>query len=265
MQAGKNKILIVDDEPDIVDSLKHFLSAKGYEVSGALSAEEALRMLEKEKADLILLDIMLPGIQGSEVARIIKEKYPEIKIIVVTGYPNEIEDLSKGNLLEGAFIKPIRIQELYNKLVEVFNRDDTLDIDLKSKKGISAMVLLIKARLLFVEPSDEIYNFLNVHFKGFSSKGENYEQDVVGNKENLEEKIMLFKPDILVVNATSLKGTSMSLSSEISAHGLSLKEIILYNIGDLQTLHQTELERLKKSIEIVCLRNGLIEIRCIEI
>ncbi|MBM3246452.1 MAG: response regulator [Candidatus Omnitrophica bacterium] len=115
----KNKILIVDDESDIVDVLKQFLCHKGYDVSGASSGEEALDILDEKRTDLVLLDIKMPGIQGTEVAKIVKEKYPHIKIIVVTGYAEEAESLSRDNLLAGLFVKPIQLQELYEKILEV--------------------------------------------------------------------------------------------------------------------------------------------------
>jgi DNA-binding response OmpR family regulator len=68
------KVLIVDDDPDIVDSLKLILSAEGYAVAAATSREEAMRGVEKEKPDLIILDVMMeqpddgPASQGCEDA-----------------------------------------------------------------------------------------------------------------------------------------------------------------------------------------------------
>ncbi len=265
MDIARNRILVVDDEPEIVDLLKSFLGIKGYEVSGALSGQEALSVLDEKKTDLMLLDIKMPGMQGTEVARIVKEKYPYIKIIVVTGYADEAENLLKNNLLAGLFVKPIPLQELNNKVVEIFHQNGDSDIDLKPKQGISARVLLLKAKLLFVEPSDEIYDFLSAHFKKLSNRGENYDSEVIDNKGDLKTKIALFTPDILVINAAALRGDNMNLNAEILGRNLGLKEIILYNIEDLANLHQGELEKLTKSIETVCLKNGLIEIKWVEI
>ncbi|UCC95691.1 MAG: response regulator, partial [Candidatus Omnitrophota bacterium] len=123
MEEKKAKILVVDDEPEMVAILKHFLQLKGYEAIGALSGEEALRILEREGVDLVLLDIMMPGIKGTEIAKTIREKYPASKIIVVSGYSNEIEKLSKDSPLEGAFVKPINVGELYDKLIETCKKE----------------------------------------------------------------------------------------------------------------------------------------------
>lgn len=76
------KIMVVDDEPDIVFVVREMLKRRGYEVIGANSGEEALEMLKTEKPDLILLDIMMPGIDGWETCRKIKENSDTKDIIV---------------------------------------------------------------------------------------------------------------------------------------------------------------------------------------
>jgi CheY-like chemotaxis protein len=261
----KNRILVVDDEPEIVDLLKSFLSGKGYEVNGALNAEEAFGILDKKNTDLILLDIKMPGIQGTEVAKIAKEKYPFIKIIMVTGYADQAEDLLKNNILSGLFIKPIQLQQLYKKMVSMFNQQMQPGLDIRLQQGISARVLLIKARLLFFEPIHEIYGFLSEYLKKLSSRGEDYELDVVSNKDGLKAKVALFNPDILVINAAALRSETINLNAEILEQNLGVKEIILYNIEELKRLQHSELERFIKSVENVCLRNGLIEIKWVKI
>ncbi len=256
---------MVDDEPDIVNTLKHLLSLKGYNVISALSGEEALHVLAEEKADLILLDIMMPGIKGGEVAKIIKERYPHMKIIVVTGYSEEVEGLSKVHLLDGIFIKPVHIQELYNKLVETLNQKEALTVDLKSMRGIKARVLLIKAKLLFIEPSQELYKFLNTHFKELSRKGEEYELDIACDEKEVVKKIKSFNPDIFIVNTSFFKAGDIKIFSEISDRDSHPREIIVYDIDDTRYVKNIELERLTKAIQTTCLKNGLIEIKWIEI
>jgi len=67
------KILVVDDEEDILELIKYNLSMDGFEVTGVLTGEKALEKVHKQAIDLIILDLMLPGINGLEVARQIKE------------------------------------------------------------------------------------------------------------------------------------------------------------------------------------------------
>lgn len=94
------KILIVDDEPNIVVPLQFLMERNGYETAVAQSGEEALEAISKENPDLILLDIMLPGIDGFEVCEIVKLKpeWKHIKIIFLTAKGREV-DIAKGMVL----------------------------------------------------------------------------------------------------------------------------------------------------------------------
>jgi len=80
----KKKILVVDDEPDILQVITFRLDKAGYAVAGVSNGEEALRMVGEDRPDLILLDVMMPGLDGFEVCRRIKEKTPGQKIIIYT-------------------------------------------------------------------------------------------------------------------------------------------------------------------------------------
>jgi len=94
------KILIVDDEPNIVLPLQFLMEKNGYETAVAQSGEEALEAISKERPDLILLDIMLPGIDGFEVCEIVKlePEWKHIKIIFLTAKGREV-DIAKGMVL----------------------------------------------------------------------------------------------------------------------------------------------------------------------
>lgn len=88
MLNKRNKVLIVDDQPKVIQTLKHCFSAKGYEVNVASNRKDALGLLNKLKVDLVLLDVKMPGISVQELAGIIKEKYPQTKIILISGHAN---------------------------------------------------------------------------------------------------------------------------------------------------------------------------------
>ena len=66
---AKERILVVEDEEDILELVTYHLSREGYQVSGAASGEEVLRKARSERVDLVILDLMLPGIDGLEVAK----------------------------------------------------------------------------------------------------------------------------------------------------------------------------------------------------
>jgi DNA-binding response OmpR family regulator len=112
------KIMVVDDEPDVGTFLKHYLSVRRFEVLIANSAEEALLMLEQQPVDIVLLDLVLKGMNGMSAARIIKEKYPKTKVIMVTAHPYDVNRIDGDVPLEGLFTKPMGIEELFAKLSE---------------------------------------------------------------------------------------------------------------------------------------------------
>lgn len=78
------RMLIVDDERDICDCLKDFFTMRGFSVLSVFSGEEALARLETESVDVVLLDVMLPGLTGIEVLRRIKTLCPQACVVIVT-------------------------------------------------------------------------------------------------------------------------------------------------------------------------------------
>ena len=106
-------ILIVDDEPSILQSLGGLLSDEGFEIATALNGYEALKIIDRESPDLVLLDIWMPGIDGIETLKEIKKGNPYIQVIIITGHGN-IETAVKATKL-GAFDlieKPLSIDKV---------------------------------------------------------------------------------------------------------------------------------------------------------
>lgn len=89
------RILIVDDEQDIVESLKFVLEVSGYTCCCAYNGEDGLRMAKELSPDLIILDVMMPKINGYKISRLLKydKKYKDIPIIMVTARSQEEDKL----------------------------------------------------------------------------------------------------------------------------------------------------------------------------
>ncbi|MGB5748800.1 MAG: response regulator [Desulfobacterales bacterium] len=123
------EILIVDDEPSIVVPIQFLMEQQGYSVLVAENGEDALDAIYKYKPDLILLDIMLPRIDGYEVCEIVRlnPEYRGIKIIFLTAKGREVE-IAKGlSLGADAYItKPFSNTELVAKVQELL--DNTNEI-----------------------------------------------------------------------------------------------------------------------------------------
>ncbi|HEV7672699.1 MAG TPA: sigma-54 dependent transcriptional regulator [Thermoanaerobaculia bacterium] len=106
-------ILIVDDEEVLQDVLSTLLRREGYSTISATTGEEALELVEREEIDLILLDLMLPGISGRDVLRQIRQRDPEQVVVVITAY-SSIES-AIGAMRDGAFHyipKPFKNEEV---------------------------------------------------------------------------------------------------------------------------------------------------------
>ena len=117
-----DKILVVDDEIETCNLLSEFLGRKKYDVSIATSGQEAISKIESNKPDVVLLDIRMPGMDGMEVLRRIKQIHKDIDVIMITAV-NE-EEVGKKAIGLGAsdyITKPIRLNYLETAvLVKLF-------------------------------------------------------------------------------------------------------------------------------------------------
>ncbi|MDA8126626.1 MAG: response regulator [Deltaproteobacteria bacterium] len=107
------KILVVDDEVQVVQLLQEFLTLKGYEVYTALNGEAALEVVQEKHPDIVLLDIMMPGMGGIDTLKEIKKIDPTTAVIMVTAVIDE--ELANRAVKLGAFdyiTKPINIDYL---------------------------------------------------------------------------------------------------------------------------------------------------------
>ncbi|MBI4765191.1 MAG: response regulator [Deltaproteobacteria bacterium] len=80
------KVLLVDDEVDFLDTLSERMRTRGMEVATSSTGVEALQKVEKEAYDVIILDLMMPGVDGLEALKILKAKRPELQVILLTGH-----------------------------------------------------------------------------------------------------------------------------------------------------------------------------------
>lgn len=121
----KRKILLVEDEAHVVAFIQKGLTEEGYEISVALDGLTGLQMALDGKFDVILLDIMLPGISGLEVCNRIREKDPKTPILFLTALgtsENVVVGLNKG--ADDYLVKPFRFIELIARIKSLLRRVD---------------------------------------------------------------------------------------------------------------------------------------------
>jgi DNA-binding response OmpR family regulator len=88
MKGTRMKILVIDDDPSIRILYKEELEEEGYTVLTAESGKEAMHVFEREQPHLVTLDILMPGINGVELLNTLKEKYPDLPVVMNTAYPD---------------------------------------------------------------------------------------------------------------------------------------------------------------------------------
>jgi two-component system, OmpR family, alkaline phosphatase synthesis response regulator PhoP len=124
--SKRNKVLIVDDEPDILDLLQYNLEKEGYQVETASNGKEAVEAAKKFVPQLILMDIMMPKMDGIEACRQIRQssKLKEVFIIFLTSRSEEFSEIAAFESGANDFItKPIKPRALMSRVSAAFRRE----------------------------------------------------------------------------------------------------------------------------------------------
>jgi len=113
------KILIIDDEPELCKMVTEFLFDAGYPASFALNGPDGLAMIKRDLPSLVLLDIGMPGMDGIEVMNLIREQFPAMPVVVLTGH-RDTETVRKmiGMGVSEYLTKPINLETLLNQFVK---------------------------------------------------------------------------------------------------------------------------------------------------
>lgn len=116
-----HKVLVLDDEKNIRITVRRCLETTDMTIEDAISGEEALQKLEQAKYDLLILDLKLPGINGMEILKIARSRYPDMKVAIVSAHgtiQTAVEALKVGaeDFLEKPFT-PLEIRQLVNRIL----------------------------------------------------------------------------------------------------------------------------------------------------
>ena len=122
---AKKNVFVVEDEEDILDLIRHHLAKEGYAVSTAANGMDAVKAILRKPPDLVLLDLMLPGLDGLEVCRMLKKeaKTAEVPILMVTAKDEESDVVAGLELgADDYIVKPFRMKELIARVRAALRR-----------------------------------------------------------------------------------------------------------------------------------------------
>lgn len=195
------KILIVDDEPDILEFLQYNLHKEGYIVITASDGEEGILLAEREKPHLIILDIMMPKMDGVEVCRQLRTK-PQFDKTVIAFLTAREEDYSQIAALEVGgddyITKPIRPRVLLSRIKALLRRNERIDVQ-EDQAGIIKMGdLVINSENVTVQKGERIIELAKKEFELLtllvSKPGKVFSREEIFNK--------VWGTDVIVGNRT---------------------------------------------------------------
>jgi two-component system, OmpR family, alkaline phosphatase synthesis response regulator PhoP len=144
MSTAKHKILIVDDEPDILELIEYNLKKEGYQVTTARNGREAVTMAQKNIPDLIILDIMMPVMDGIEACRILRTM-PDFKntfMVFLTARSEEYSEIAGFNVGADDYIaKPIKPRALVSRINAILRRTTHPEDTRENKLEISDHII----------------------------------------------------------------------------------------------------------------------------
>ena len=238
-QADKTRrVLVVDDEPEVTFALQAFFMGKGYEMLTALDGLQAMRLLRQHPVDLVLLDMKMPGVNGVEVLKFIHSQSPSPKVVVVTAYDVQFQELVEQIGVDGFLIKPFGIQALTQVVEEVLAGRKKEGIGDHESYPAEVTGQRPKAKLLFVEPSEYTYNLKEVFFSDTEKCGGFYKVVGAYSTEEAIQQLELFRPDILLVDLSML-GSASDLAVRVMRSEAKPKELIIHGSGTVLSPYQS--------------------------
>ncbi len=117
------KVLMVDDEEEFVRTLDERMQMRNLETSVALSGEEAMKKLEEDPPDVLLVDLKMPGMDGMEVLRRAREAYPGVEVVMLTGHGSEADEAEARRLGVFDYLrKPVALDQLMKILKAAYKK-----------------------------------------------------------------------------------------------------------------------------------------------
>ena len=253
------KILIAEDEEITVKHLVNTLKKEGYAVESATNGIDALRKAESDSFDLLIADIKMPGMSGLELLERVREKTPELEVIIVTGYGSigsAIEAMKKGAI--EYLTKPFDLDELLLKVGKIRDRKGLIreNIALKTYLGMDKKVSIIAKSVPMQQILETIESIKdsesNIFFTGETGVGKSLLAKIVHFTSRRQDK------PFLSINCATL--TEELLASELFGHergaftGAVKTKQGLVEIADTGTLFLDEIAEMAPNLQAKLLK-----------
>lgn len=220
------KILLVDDDPDIIELLEYNLTKEGYDIASAADGLQALEVAKKFKPDLVLLDVMMPKMDGIETARQIRllSEFKETYILFLTARAEEYTEVAAFDVgADDYVVKPIKPRALLSRLKAILRRDaqqaeteDKLEIGSLFINRVNYTVLNNGKPLVMPKKEFELLSFLAHHPNKVFSRDELLEKvwgsDVYVVERTVDVHIRKLREKIPESYIKTLKGVGYMFS-----------------------------------------------------
>ncbi len=231
MVMRKERVFVVEDEPDILEVIEYNLKREGFQVSSARDGEEGLRHVRDQKPNLLILDLMLPGLDGIEVCRKLKadREVSRIPIIMVTAKGEESDAvLGLGVGADDYVTKPFSPRELIARVKAVLRRSGSAEPEVKEERLIRSGLVIDSGKHL-VQVDGERANFTASEFRLLfflaSNPGRVYTRDQLLNRVVGDETFVVDRNiDVHVRSIRKKLGEHRELIETIRGVGYRFRE-----------------------------------------
>jgi len=114
--ARAARLLAIDDEPEVLDVLTELLASLGHAVTAASRGSEGLALLERERYDLVFTDLAMPGMTGWQVAQAVKSRWPDLPVVLLTGWADQVHPASHTTWVDRFVRKPFQLEQIEETL-----------------------------------------------------------------------------------------------------------------------------------------------------
>lgn len=160
-----DKILVVDDEPSIAQSIKYNLEREGFDVVTASDGEEALQLISREKPKLIVLDLMLPKLSGEDVCRYVRKR-SQVPIIMLTAKGEEVDRVVGLEIgADDYMIKPFSTHELIARIKAVLRRTTAFAAKVESNDDLSIGIFELNTKRHEIRQADKLLDLTLKEFE----------------------------------------------------------------------------------------------------